>query len=127
MERFRLGKQQQSGGTVRRRIHELRPDVRVPRQAGPAEQGARVGFLRLVVEDHSNFAARFDPGIVVVLVFRSGDPVTSENQGAAISTSERELPRKSLPVCRTVRREPDTNTNLDSGESEADSTSANSW
>ena len=74
-----LAHDQHADRAVRLRVQDFHARRGVTRVAGSVEDGVRIGFLRLVIEEQNDFSVHIDAAVVVVVEFGRGDAVSGED------------------------------------------------
>ena len=59
----------------------------------PVENAVRIVLLRLMSKDQDDFVFHLEAGVVIVMIIRCGDSISSENDGPAC-----------FPICTQVER-----------------------
>ena len=77
-----IGDDQNRLGAMQLCVDGFTHNRRMAREIGAGENAVSVALLRFVTEHQHDFAADIQAGIVVIAIFRRGDPVTREHQRA---------------------------------------------
>src|SRR5690348_8165989 len=76
---IRLRYDQDAERSVVLRVENLHTTCGIPRVAGSVEDGARIRFLRLMIEDQNDFSADIYVGVIVVVELWGGDPKSGKD------------------------------------------------